>query len=224
MKELNYPYSKQVTLVIENNDEIVYYSLAVLATTFGEFNRQLKMMKKQPEPKPLGFEFDESETIEGVDFYPGFPSDIILVDSSANILCNWTEPDFSGLYSGKTFYAVKTMVICPEGFIQKSGIKRGVSKLTLRSSMAYAAIYYQDVWLKKIKLNTDQEIIDIYNNMAGKGYRGHGGTLQMSVLGHEIFSRSFDSSILFTLNTNGKISSISFAKKVKLVGNKLEYE
>ena len=46
----------------------------------------------------------------------------------------------------------------------------------------------------------------------------------MSELGREINSRSFDSSIIIKLNEDGSICKANYAKKVKLINNKLEFE
>jgi hypothetical protein len=224
MEKLRVPYSAQVTLVIENYNEIVWFSHAVQSMTYDNLIHQMKVRKKHPAPEPLGFEFEEPVTMDGVDFYPGYPCDIILVDKYTNILSCWTEPDFSELSGCRNSNGVKIMVLCPEGFIHESGIIQGVSKLTLRSSMAWAPIYYQEVWRKGLKTKSDQEIIDIFNSLTGKRYRGYSGTVKMSTLGDEILSRGFDSSIIITLNKYGSLCSTNYSKKVRLIDNKLEFE
>jgi hypothetical protein len=224
MRKKRVPYSDQVTLVIENDNEIVWFSHAVQAMTYENMIYQLEIRKKQPEDDPLGFEFEEPATMEGVDYYPGFPCDIILVDRYDNVLGNWTEPDFSEINGSRNFSGVKTMLICPQGFNKKSGLIQGVSKLTLRSSMAWAAIYTHEVYAKELRSRSDQEIIDSFNAWVGKGYMGNLGNCTRSAIGKEIFARSFNYSIIFRPGTNGTCDSVSMQKRVKLVENRLEFE
>lgn len=224
MKKLRVPYSSRVTLVIEHFDEIVWFSHAIQAMTLENLDYQQKLRKKHPDPEPLGYQLDEPTTFEGVDFYPGFPCEVILVDRYDNILSCWPEPDFSEDYGRRNFNGVKTLLFFPEGFIRESGLIQGVSKLTLRSSMAWAPIYCSEVWSKELKIMSDQEIIALYNSMACTGYMGNLGSSRRHTLGKEIQSRSFDYSVIFSPGSHGSIDFISFEKKVRLAENRLEVE
>ncbi len=224
MKELHYPYSKQITLVIENYGKIVYFSLAVQATTQEEMLRQLKLRERHKDLDPLGFEFEHPQTPRSISFTQPYAMDVIGVDMYDNVLCTWTEPaNHSKTRSYRTFSGLRTLVVCPEGLSQRTGIIPGVSKLTLRTSMSYTAIYYQEVWAKELKLKSDQEIIDMYNNWIGKGYMGTAGNISRSTLGSEIASRPFDSSLIIKHNEYGRISGVNFSKRVRLINNKLEF-
>ena len=224
MKKKRVPYSSGVTLVIENYNEIVWFSHAVQAMTYENMIHQMEMRKKHPEPEPLGFEFEEPNSMYGVDYYQGYPCDIILVDRYDNIISSWTEPDFSENRGRRNFDGIKIMLLCPKGFIKDSGIIQGISKLTLRSSMAWASIYTHEVYAKELKSMTDQEIIDSLNLWVGKGYMGNLGNCMRLAIGKEILARSFDYSIIFRPATNGSYDSVSMQKRVKLVENRLEFE
>jgi hypothetical protein len=146
------------------------------------------------------------------------------VDRYDSILSSWTEPDFSENYGRRNFNGVKTLLFCPEGFIRESGLIKGVSKLTLRSSMAWAAIYSHEVYAKELKAKSDEEIIEIFNRTVGTGYSGNLGSSTRGALGREIMSRPFDHSVIFSRGSHGSIDFISFSKRVRLAGNRLELE
>jgi len=226
MTDYNYPESDQVVLVIENEGEIVFFSLAAEAKTHLELMRRMQLRtRKMPDFEPVGFKFDNPDAPMDLGFNQLYPTDVILVDKYDTIIRAWTEPaNPTPLTHRTTVYGLCTIVLCSEGLSDHMGIVPGISKLTLRSSMSYGPIYCQQIWAKELKVQTDEEIIKTFNGMAGKKYGGPAANAHRSTLGQEILSRSFDSSLLFELHPDGSIKTICFAKKVKLVNNKLEYE
>ena len=225
MKQLNYPYSELVTLVTENYGEKVNYSHATQANTYEEMLRHLKMRKKRNDLDPLVYEFEEPTLMSNVSFSIGYTYDVMLIDNFSNVLGGWTEPaSFSENSCIGTFEGVLLLVYCPEGFIRKAGILPGISKLTLVTGMPYEYTICHVRWSDKLKNKSDQGIIDMYNAIVDRGYDKYFEGIRMETLGHEIFSRSFDSSILFVLNPDGTIYSMSGDRRVKLMDNTLAYE
>ena len=225
MEKWNYPDSFRTTLVVENNGEIVYFTNAMQAATPEELSRMLTLREKNRRLDPLGYELNKASSLQSLSFNRPFPRDIILVDRNDTVFTAWKEPaNYSPIICYRTFSNLKMVISGSVGLIRKAKIIPGISNLTLRPTTAYAAIYYHEVWRKGLKSKSDQEIIDLYNSITGKGYRGHGGTIQMSILGEEILSRGFDSSIILALNKYSSLQSISYSRRVRLINNKLEFE
>jgi hypothetical protein len=79
-------------------------------------------------------------------------------------------------------------------------------------------------WTLSLFNVTDQELINTYNNETQKKGWIEARSYYLKCLQEEIKNRSFNSEILFGLNSNGTIATFSLKNKVQLVNNTLEFK
>jgi hypothetical protein len=223
MKKTERSYREQGTLIISTQDDVFPAITEIELSDFNLF-QSLLYRERNGNFQSLTLKFENYNSSIAVNFNYRFVVEVILVSFDDKVIKIYTERGISSKISNvKLIEGIKIAILAPKGFVKEHGIKTNETSIKLAGSMAYPAVYYQDVWGKELKTKSDGEIIDIYNELAGKGYMGYGGNCQRSALGSEINSRNFDSSLIITLNENKTIKSISYRAKVKLVNNKLEY-
>lgn len=224
MGEFVHSSGRQVTLVVEHDEEIVYYSVADQYFSTEALHSELKRRVKKADPDPLALEicdliparFRKSTRQVLVDF--------ILVGAGDLVISTKTEPvEYLEFLSAHPPVYLEAVVTGKTGLIRKSGIIPGTSRVTLRSATAYPAIFLHDKLLPELQAMSDRKLINAFNRKAGKGYMGMGGNISRSLLGQVMHSRDFDSSCIITSNPDGTICRIHWGRKVKLVNNRLEF-
>jgi hypothetical protein len=216
-------YREQCTLVITTGDDVFP---EISEIELADFSLIPSLLNRDDKGnfQPLTLKFDSLESIIVVNFNYGFKVEILCIDQDGLVVELHTEAGHSLLGKIKLFKGFSLIVFSPKGFAVKRGIVVGKTKITLASPMAYGPYYNQHVWRKENSTKSDQEIIDVYNSITGRGYMGIAGSSRMNEIGREIHSRDFDSSKIISLNEDGSIKSISFAKKVRLLNGRLEFD
>lgn len=226
MEEEIYIDGEQITLVIEQDEQIDFFSIAYLMKRHQDIDR-MPVMDAGPdsECEALVFSFDPLDE-------PWIPwaslpyaVDVVLADRFDTIFLIATVPAHSSTAILQEHAArAARVIICPGGLLPERCFLPGSRKISIRSNSSYGSIYCQEVWSKELKASSDEELIQTFNRMTGIRNGGFGANAQRNAIGNEIHARPFDSSILFTHYPNGSIQSISFGKRVKLSNNRLEYE